>query len=171
MINISKVELWAWQAPPKSWVLPLQEGLQDAAAESMLMRGVPPHVSRWPGDVCLRSCGFPDSGMFNADPILLSLPLGIWLSLSSSQLQWRVTLCTTSFMEPDCSSFLGVSSECVPEAAHHSIRIPQLPSWGVSSPGSPRDNWSLLPHSAAGSSTVILQHQPYGLPDVKSAIS
>lgn len=50
----------------------------------MLMRAVPPHVSRWPGDVCLCSCGFPDNGIFSADPILLSLPLGIWSSLSSS---------------------------------------------------------------------------------------
>lgn len=42
------------------------------------MRGVSPHVSRWPGkDVSLHSCGFPDSGIFNADPILLSLPLGL----------------------------------------------------------------------------------------------
>lgn len=75
---------------------------------STLMRGVPPHASGWPGkDVSLCSCGFPDRRNFNADPILLSLPLGLWFCLLSSQFQWPVTFCTSSFMQPDCSSSLG----------------------------------------------------------------
>ena len=45
---------------------------------STLTRGVQPHESRWPReDVSLRSCGLPDSGICNAEPILLSLPLGL----------------------------------------------------------------------------------------------
>lgn len=105
---------------------------------SMLMRAVPPHVSRWPGkDVSLCSCGSPDSGIFHADPLLLSLPLGLWFSLLSSQFQWPVAFCTSSFMWPDCSSSPGSqlwihpkgnpSLHPHPGAAFLRSRLPRLP--------------------------------------------
>lgn len=110
---------------------------------STLIRGVPPYAPKWTGkDVCLPSCGFPDSGIFSADPILLSLSLGLRSSLLSSQLQWPVTSVIPHLYSWIVLHSCRVSSESIPKVTRHSICILQLHSQGVSSPGSLRDNWS-----------------------------
>lgn len=47
---------------------------------------------------CLCSCGFPDSGIFNADPVLLGLPLVIWFSIFSFILSVVVTPCDLLYL-------------------------------------------------------------------------
>lgn len=77
MINISKVE---HDKHPKILSSSSSRGSARCSCWAHAHEGCPTSCVKvvWR---CLCSCGFPDSGIFNADPVLLRLPLGIRFSI------------------------------------------------------------------------------------------
>lgn len=108
------------------------------------------------------------AGPYSANPTLLRLPLFLWFSLLSSQFQWPVTFCISSFMQPACSASLGRQLWIHPEDKLPLHLHPAAAFLGSQLRGPTQ---SLHPRCTAGLTTVISQHRPHGLLDVKSAIS